>query len=212
MIPKLIIDAGEDEFFQPDDNWYWWGNMTGEKHLLMLQNAEHSLITAVPEVLQACGAFVEGVLTASARPEFTWVMDLDAGTITVTELGTIRATKATLHFAENLTDKRRDFRWITAADTPDNKCKFPFIGIPKQEGMCLQPIIWGFEELKPVSDGMYFAKRPIPTNGRWEAFFITMHYISPLNEEYLFTTQIAITPNTYPFPPCEGKACKGTLV
>jgi PhoPQ-activated pathogenicity-related protein len=213
LIPKLVIDAGDDEFFQPDDNWYWWDNMTGEKHLVMLPDAEHSLITAIPEVLQAVGTFVDGVLTGTPRPNFNWTMDLEAGTITVVEEGTVRATKATLHWAENLTDKRRDFRWLTAADAPGGKCAYPTIPVPKHEGVCLAPILWAWEELKPEANGTYVARRPIPTNGHWEAFFVTLHYVSPLTfEEYIFTTQIAITPNTYPFPPCVGEGCKGTLV
>ena len=36
-MPKLVIDAGGDEFFMLDDNHFWWDDMVGELHLLMVQ-------------------------------------------------------------------------------------------------------------------------------------------------------------------------------
>lgn len=36
-MPKLVMDSGGDEFFQPDDNHYWWDDMVGELHLLFVQ-------------------------------------------------------------------------------------------------------------------------------------------------------------------------------
>jgi PhoPQ-activated pathogenicity-related protein len=36
-MPKLVIDAGGDEFFMLDDNHFWWDDMVGEMHLLMVQ-------------------------------------------------------------------------------------------------------------------------------------------------------------------------------
>jgi PhoPQ-activated pathogenicity-related protein len=36
-MPKLVVDAGGDEFFMLDDNWFWWNDMQGELHLRMVQ-------------------------------------------------------------------------------------------------------------------------------------------------------------------------------
>ena len=36
-IPKLAVNAGGDEFLQVDDNYYWYDQMPGETHLLMVQ-------------------------------------------------------------------------------------------------------------------------------------------------------------------------------
>ena len=52
-MPKLVIDSTGDEFFMPDDNYYWWNqSLPGELHLLMVHNAEHSMVTGLPEVVQ----------------------------------------------------------------------------------------------------------------------------------------------------------------
>ena len=35
-MPKLVIDAGGDEFFLPDDNYYFWNDMPGPKYLRLV--------------------------------------------------------------------------------------------------------------------------------------------------------------------------------
>ena len=30
-MPKLVVNAGNDEFFLPDDDHSWWGSLPGEK-------------------------------------------------------------------------------------------------------------------------------------------------------------------------------------
>ena len=31
-MPKMLISAGGDEFFLPDDSYYFWDNLLGEKY------------------------------------------------------------------------------------------------------------------------------------------------------------------------------------
>jgi PhoPQ-activated pathogenicity-related protein len=38
-LPKFIVNGGNDEFFLPTDNHYFWGAMRGETHLLHIPNA-----------------------------------------------------------------------------------------------------------------------------------------------------------------------------
>jgi PhoPQ-activated pathogenicity-related protein len=52
-MPKLVINAGGDEFFLPDDTRYWWDEMSDEKNFLMVPNAEHSLATGILEIIPA---------------------------------------------------------------------------------------------------------------------------------------------------------------
>ncbi len=47
-IPKLVIDAGGDEFFLPDDEAYWWTSMTEPKHMLQVFGS------LLPACLPAC--------------------------------------------------------------------------------------------------------------------------------------------------------------
>ena len=32
-MPKLVINSGGDEFFLPDDNYYFWDDLPGPKYL-----------------------------------------------------------------------------------------------------------------------------------------------------------------------------------
>jgi PhoPQ-activated pathogenicity-related protein len=50
-IPKLAVNAGGDEFLQVDDNEYWYHTMPGETHLLMVQDADHSMATGLEQVI-----------------------------------------------------------------------------------------------------------------------------------------------------------------
>jgi PhoPQ-activated pathogenicity-related protein len=60
-MPKLVVNAGGDEFFMPDDTHWWWKDMPDPKHFLMVPNAEHSQATGILEVVPAIGSFIRTV-------------------------------------------------------------------------------------------------------------------------------------------------------
>lgn len=68
-MPKLIIVASNDEFFMLDDSEYYWNKLMGEKHLLILANVEHSLVTGLPKLLIAVEAFYLSILKEKERRE-----------------------------------------------------------------------------------------------------------------------------------------------
>jgi PhoPQ-activated pathogenicity-related protein len=72
---RLVIDATGDEFFMPDDDWFWWGDLPGETNRLMIANAEHSEATGIPTLLPGLIAFHQGLLMNSPRPVFSWSID-----------------------------------------------------------------------------------------------------------------------------------------
>ena len=50
VMPKLVINSANDEFFLPDDTRYWWEEMPQAYELnrfMILPNAEHVTVTAI---------------------------------------------------------------------------------------------------------------------------------------------------------------------
>jgi len=197
-MPKLVVDAGGDEFFLPDDNLWWWNNMSEPKHLLLVANAEHSLATGIVSILDAAGAFFRGFLEKAPVPVFQWVIDPNTGAITVTNpSGQAPPTKVVMWYAHSAKGTgRRDWRLVAG---PVSKPTF-------------QPVIWLPMELQAVNSNTWVAETPAVEDGRWVAFFVTVMYKGVGKLEYQFTTQVSIWPQTFPCANCEGAACYGTLV
>ena len=50
LMPKYVINAGNDEFFLPTDTGYWWDRMPSYNELnrfILLPNSEHSMVTGL---------------------------------------------------------------------------------------------------------------------------------------------------------------------
>ena len=43
-MPKIVISATGDEFFQPDDSYNWFNDMPGKTYVRLLPNSEHGMI------------------------------------------------------------------------------------------------------------------------------------------------------------------------
>ena len=43
-MPKIVISATGDEFFQPDDSYNWFNEMPGQTYVRLLPNSEHGMI------------------------------------------------------------------------------------------------------------------------------------------------------------------------
>eukprot|EP00051_Salpingoeca_urceolata_P020759 m.315662 g.315662 ORF g.315662 m.315662 type:complete len:599 (-) comp19677_c5_seq3:2185-3981(-) len=203
-MPKLVIDSGGDEFFMPDDNWYWWDDMVGELHLLMVQNAEHSMATGIPEVIPGAASFAHGVLSGTPRPEMSWKFGktFSGGNITVTT--NERPSKIIAHYADTLDGARRDWRLIIG---PYPDCPLPV----KNGGACLHPVLWKSQEVFQIAPMTWTVAFDAPED-RWRAFFIEVEFRGDTELPHIQTTQVNIIPDTFPFPDCSGPACKGTLV
>jgi len=200
-MPKLVVNAGGDEFFLPDDDHWWWTQMPEPKNRLLVENAEHSLATGLQEVLPACVSFVNAVLQEMEVPEMQWTIDPTSGDITVTlDSSQPKPTNVTLMWANsNPGTGLRDFRLVGGYPDPT-----------------IQDCFWTGKKLEESSPNTWIAHMDPPSDG-WIEFMVHMKFPGPLcfsGEQYdfEFSTQISVVPNTFPFPPCTGDACYGHLM
>ncbi|MDF2157271.1 PhoPQ-activated pathogenicity-related family protein [Algoriphagus sp. CAU 1675] len=74
-IPKLLINASGDQFFQPDSWEFYWNDLKGEKHVQYVPNFGHDLSKsdAFPNLI----SFYASILNQSKRPEYHWEIEGD---------------------------------------------------------------------------------------------------------------------------------------
>ncbi len=74
-MPKLLINAAGDEFFQPDSWKFYWDSLPGEKHVMYVPNSGHDVgdSDALPNLI----AFYHSVLKKAQRPTYSWKIEGD---------------------------------------------------------------------------------------------------------------------------------------
>jgi len=101
------------------------------------------------------------------------------------------------------------------------------LGLEK-DGTCVNlRSFWSSEELEPSEEGgsVYVAKQEVPEDGRWTAFMIQVTFEEKKEEEGLegfiprakkgelvFTTEVSVVPDVYPYDDCYMETCEGNLV
>lgn len=217
-IPKMVVLSSDDEFAMLDWTNIWYDDLTGEKHLYIVQDSEHSLSTGILELLPSLSTFVSSIAygqTEADRPQFDYHIDESTGTLTVKVLQGI-PTAVKVWTAKTMTAERRDFRWVRLADNETSPCKLPEIPLAKPVfgGNCIQPILWKSQTL----EAPYTYTPPAPSaDGKWLGYWIEL--IFPNEFPHLFqlthfqvTTPAFVWPNTLPFEDCHGAACEGHLL
>jgi len=216
-IPKFVLVSSDDEFMMFEWTRSWWSKFTGEKHLMIANNAEHSMATGVFELLGSLGNYANAVFRKAARPEFSWDLDLQEGSITVTIPENVKHGQVVLRTAKTLSLKRRDFRWFIKADEKNGNatCHLPTVGPIELLGFeaCVQPVIWKGTNLTATSPGVYKAVIKKPLLG-WTGAYVEVFFPSDtgLKSDYQFTTTGMVWPQRLPFPDCHGTGCDGVLV
>lgn len=220
QVPKVVVLSSDDEFMQFDWSDIWYSKLTGEKHLLIAPNSEHSLATGIPEILECLSAFYKSLaLGIQHRPTFEYAYEAANGAITVTIPTGMVHGKVVLRHATTFSTERRDFRWVRLASNATGLCNLPEIKIPPVSeggGNCLVPIIWEGTTLQPTVKGgnVYVGIPPEPKKGHWKGYYIEIYYPSNagIKSEFQFTTPGYAWPNTLPFKDCKGNGCIGRLV
>jgi len=216
-LPKFVIISSDDEFMMMDWSNIWYDHIKGERHLFIVPDTEHSMITGIPEVATSLGVFVSSILHGRPeRPTFDWAFDSTNGELTVTIPDKFPVDQVILHTGHTTQAMRRDFRWVRLANNQTGACKFPDIPLPKPifGGNCLQPIIWNNITLETATPGVYRFTPPSPPPAPWMGYYIEMKFPSDtgMKEHFQFTTPGFTWPNTLPFPDCQGAACEGHLL
>jgi PhoPQ-activated pathogenicity-related protein len=186
-MPKLIINAGMDEFQQPDDTHYWWKSLPQPKHFIMTPNAEHSEITGIFEILPAMITWLNHQLLELPVPTFAWTIDSDSGEIVVTldEQGLVYEANLWYAYSCGVNSEdglfRRDYRIASL----DNPCS---CGIyDESEGGCLNlKSFWTKQTLNSTmvrGHRTYRAQLDAPTDGRYVAYFIDVKYRRDAKDE-----------------------------
>lgn len=72
-MPKLLINAAGDQFFQPDSWEFYWNELSGEKHMQYVPNSGHDLSEsdALPNMI----SFYSSILNQTPRPNYEWKVD-----------------------------------------------------------------------------------------------------------------------------------------
>jgi len=80
-MPKLLINAAGDQFFQPDSWEFYWNELIGEKHVQYVPNFGHNLSKsdAIPNMI----SFYASVLNNTPRPKYGWKVESDKITLSL---------------------------------------------------------------------------------------------------------------------------------
>ncbi|MBN3582779.1 PhoPQ-activated pathogenicity-related family protein [Algoriphagus aestuarii] len=75
QLPKLLINAAGDQFFQPDSWEFYWNDLKGEKHIQYVPNFGHDLSKsdALPNMI----SFYSSVINNEERPNYEWTIEDD---------------------------------------------------------------------------------------------------------------------------------------
>lgn len=152
-MPKLVVNSADDEFFMNDNTHYWWSDMPGPKHFMLMPNAEHVQVTGLGEELPALKTYINAVLKENEIPEFTWEIDEVSGSITV-DVGSQKVHAVHMYHSTSCSsENRRDYR----AFNVDKSCS---CGFRVKHKICLNDKVeWHKTQLEeePGRPGIYVA-------------------------------------------------------
>ncbi|XP_043924075.1 autocrine proliferation repressor protein A-like [Protopterus annectens] len=193
-----IISTGGDEFFVVDNSHYFFSELSGDKYLRIIPNAEHSCRGHWLSIFFSMRAFFLSTALKQNRPKIFWNRTETDKTAAIYFYTDTKPLTIQAYHAKTLDYKRRDFRL--------------FVGKPKNPDQLLfHPVIWLPSKVQKKSFGIYKKEFEKPKDG-WLAFFIQVTYRGPEKSVLEFTTEVHIIPDAFPFPDCTGEKCYGTLV
>jgi len=199
MIPKLLVVASGDEFFFCSDSHSWWDDIAsmGPMYMMMNPNAEHVLFPHWLRIYRTIVAFGLKVLNGDEMPNVRSERgnDAEGGYARIVVEGDDQPYSVRAMRSMTIDDgERRDWRLVA--------------GHPDRE---VHPVRWNQTE-HTENDGVFECRiENDPEEVEWTGCFVegTWEYEG---FEMQLTSEVVMTPDTFPVGPCEGDDCYGYLV
>lgn len=186
-IPKLIVVSSSDEFMMMDWSNIWRDQFTGESHLTILPNAEHTMATNILGVLSSVSTFIKSIVgghTTQQRPYIDYKYDNTTGKLEVQIPNGFEVESVYFRHSQTLSTIRRDFRFLRQANNNTEPCTFPWFKLPfglnLLGGDCVQLAWWSSQELhsSETTPGLYSFVPPEPKEGHWTGYYIEVYFKS----------------------------------
>jgi PhoPQ-activated pathogenicity-related protein len=197
-IPKVMIVASGDEFFFCSDSHSWWSEISamGPMYMMMNPNAEHVLFPHWLRIYRTIVGFSLNIINGDELPNVRTERgnDENGGYARIVVEGeqpqSVRAMRSmTIDDGE-----RRDWRLVA--------------GHPDRE---VHPVTWNVTE-HTEDNGVYECRAESDPEGvEWTGCFVEGTFEYAGYPMYI-TSEVMMTPDTYPVEPCEGEDCYGYLV
>lgn len=178
-MPKFIANSTGDQFFLPDSSQFYLNQLPGDNKIYFAPNTDHGLgsgeLLRLDEgTLNSMSAWYISFVRGVRRPAFTYSF-LNNNTLVIDTDRT--PTSLTLWQATNTT--ARDFRLETFGPN------------------------WKSTNITTNASNHYVVTVPTPAQG-WTAWFVQATFPGPdpaLNVPFGFSTEVRVTPDTYPAQP-----------
>lgn len=185
-IPIMAANAVADEFFVPE-SWQWWyPEYEGEKHLMYIPNAEHSMAGHIEEISNTLSAFLHTLIHGQTRPQVSFELT-DNGSRVVIQ--TDRAPSA-VKLWQAYNEKNRAFILN-----------------------CYLQCWWRPTDLPSAGNNTYIATVDVPETG-YLAWLVQLTFDIPgSSSPFVTTTGVSIVPQTFDYDYCNEKcsACDTCL-
>ena len=131
-LPKLIINAANDPYWTLDALNLYWDDLVGEKKVLYVPNAGHSLQEGLMKVVFTCVGFVRQVAGKQPLPQLTWTHADADGKATLTIQSDPAPQAVHLWVARGETKDFRSARWEMFPMEPNGPAFQGQIEVPQQ--------------------------------------------------------------------------------
>ena len=168
-IPKLLINASGDQFFQPDSWKFYWDDLSGEKYIRYVPNTGHSLKDS--DALNTLISFFQYILSKSKRPKFIW-----------------RVSGSKVHITTDPGNPPSEVRlWQAISNETPRDFRIDVVGKA-----------WQDSTITIRTDGNYDINLNVPNIG-WKAYFVELTYEQDGKLPLKLTSGVTILPDEYPF-------------